>query len=167
MPIVSCKFCSKSFSSKPSWILKGFGKFCSASCHHQSLRSGKEVKCFICGKDSYKTLKALKNSKSKKYFCGKSCQTKWRNSEFIGKKHSNWTTGEYSYRSVLKRNGVIPVCKLCKTKDRRILAVHHIDENHSNNEIKNLTWLCHNCHFLVHHDNVEKQKLFSMLNIEG
>lgn len=163
MPTVKCRCCSKEFYSKPSWIRKGFGKFCSALCHHESQKNGEIVNCFICKKKTYKTLKALKSSKSRKYFCGKSCQAKWRNTEFIGEKHANWTTGEYAYRSILRRHKIVQVCTLCRTKDVRVLAVHHIDENHYNNDVQNLTWLCHNCHFLVHHDNLEKQKLLSKL----
>jgi predicted HNH restriction endonuclease len=59
--------------------------------------------------------------------------------------------GRYSYRSVLTRNGITKVCNSCKTKDERILAVHHIDKDKFNNSLENLVWLCHNCHFLVHH----------------
>jgi len=58
----------------------------------------------------------------------------------------------------MTRNDIVQVCFRCRTKDKRILAVHHIDETHLNNDIKNLAWLCHNCHYLVHNDKVEKQK---------
>jgi predicted HNH restriction endonuclease len=43
------------------------------------------------------------------------------------------------------------VCVLCKVSDKRILAVHHKDNNRKNNKVENLVWLCHNCHILVHH----------------
>jgi predicted HNH restriction endonuclease len=38
----------------------------------------------------------------------------------------------------------------------RVLAVRHIDQNHKNNNVENLAWLCHNCHHLVHNDKVEQ-----------
>ncbi len=152
MPLIKrCKICDKVFQTKPFFVNNGGGKYCSVVCHHRGLRKGKVVKCNSCDKEVYKSLKALKNSKSKKYFCSKSCQTKWRNSEFIGSKHANWQHGKYSYRSVLARNGITKICNSCKIKDRRVLAVHHIDKNKLNNDVENLMWLCHNCHFLVHH----------------
>ncbi len=151
MPAVRCKICAIQFYAKPSWLKRGHGKYCSAKCQHESRKNGKIVNCFICNMPVYKTQKALKHSMSKKYFCSKSCQTKWRNAEFIGPKHANWKNGRYSYKSVLKRHGVLPICRLCKTRDTRILAVHHVDQNRTNNKTANLAWLCHNCHFLVHH----------------
>ena len=88
--------------------------------------------------------------RNKKYFCSKSCQTKWRNTEFVGEKHGNWKGGEFTYRDILKRNKTPEICKICFSSDSRVLAVHHIDKNHKNNNIENLVWLCHNCHHLVH-----------------
>ena len=55
------------------------------------------------------------------------------------------------------------ICKRCGLDDKRVLAVHHIDQNHFNNKPENLTWLCQNCHFLVHHDKVEKQKFLAKI----
>ena len=150
MPIVNCRRCSESFKAKLSWLKKGHGVFCSSACQYADARKGKMIKCSICGKEAYKKPKALERSKSGKFFCGKSCQTKWRNSEFILEKHPNWKNGRNAYRSVMKCSKSPKVCTLCSTTDSRILAVHHIDENRTNNNIENLVWLCHNCHHLVH-----------------
>ena len=162
MPKVDCKICKINFYAKPSWLKKGWGKYCSQKCQREGQKTGKVVSCFICGKGTYKTGKGLKGSKSKKYFCNKSCQTIWRNTiEFIGPKHPNWTGGNSSeiYRGILKRTGRKEICMLCKTKDKRILVAHHIDHNHHNNKSENLMWLCHNCHFLVHHHIQEGKKI--------
>lgn len=159
MPLIKkCKICKKEFKTKPFFVKNGAGKYCSVKCHYVGLKTGKMIPCAVCGKETYKTLKALRISKSKKYFCTRSCQTKWRNALYVGSKHSNFRTGEYAYRSMLDRYGVPKFCRLCKTKDVRVLAVHHIDENHSNNKLNNLAWVCHNCHHLVHHYENEKQK---------
>lgn len=163
MPIVLCKICSKKFYGKPFFLKRGHAKYCSQECMRIGSRTGKIVKCSLCDKEVYKTKKALRVSKSKTYFCTKSCQTKWRNSIFIGAKHSNYKNGLYSYRSVLSRHKVPKVCKLCKTNDVRLLAVHHIDHIRNNNSISNLVWLCHNCHFLVHHDKDEEKKFMETL----
>jgi len=149
---VNCQNCDKEFYVKPNRILRGWGKYCSKTCQHIGAKNGKTLACLICGKEVYRSLKDQGRSKSNKFFCSKSCQTIWRNSEiFIGKKHANWKTGEYSYRDALKRAPVLPYCLKCNTNDTRVLAVHHKDRNRSNNNISNLIWLCHNCHYLVHH----------------
>jgi len=158
MPVVKCKICPNDFYVKPSHLKMGYGKYCSSKCQYQGRKTGKIVGCFICEKETYKSQKALNGSLSKKYFCSKSCQTKWRNTEFIGSKHANFIHGHASYRSILGRHKIPKICALCNIRDSRILAVHHLDENHKNNELENLSWLCHNCHFLVHHDSLEKQK---------
>ncbi len=168
MPVLNCKKCSKTFYGKPSLISKGQAKYCSLPCRYEDRKLGKNIKCDLCGKESYKQLKAIKNSKSKKFFCSKSCQTVWRNKEFVGEKHKNWKEGLFAYRSVLDRNKIEKTCTLCRTEDLRILAVHHIDKNRKNNNVSNLAWLCHNCHFLVHHskqDSLKFQK--NMLTYRG
>ncbi len=152
MPIVKCLICLKEFYGKPYFLKIGQAKYCSQKCMRLASRTGKVVTCHSCGKEVYKTKKALRVSKSKTYFCTKSCQTKWRNSVFVGPKHANWIDGRNSYKSVMLRNKVPKICKLCKNKDSRVLAVHHLDHDRKNSNLSNLIWLCHNCHFLAHHD---------------
>lgn len=164
MPLVKkCKVCEASFRTKPFFVKNGGGKYCSKECHYKGLRKGKVITCFICNKESYKSPQSIRRSESKKYFCSKSCQTKWRNQEFVGEKHANFTEGMYSYRSVLNRHKILQICRLCKDKDKRVLAVHHVDKNRKNNKLSNLAWLCHNCHFLVHHYDVERSKFMETL----
>ena len=164
MPIMKCKNCNKDFYSKPFLVRNGGGKYCSLKCKYKGTRKGKEVSCHTCGQAVYKPLGRLKRSKSKYYFCTKSCQTIWRNTEFIGPKHANWRHGGSAYRSVLDRNKISKSCTLCGSEDARILAVHHVDRNKLNNRINNLAWLCHNCHHLVHHDSVEGQRFLVKFN---
>ena len=159
MPHLQCTRCRKEFYAKPSALKQGWGKYCSPTCQYEGRKKGVVIKCLICNKERYRSKGVLAKSKSGKYFCSRSCQTKWRNSIFIGKKHANWKNGEYAYRSILTRHRIPKMCKLCNSPDERILAVHHIDHNHKNNILQNLTWLCHNCHFLVHHYSEEKIKL--------
>lgn len=163
MPNVTCKKCGKQFYAKPNWIKIGWGKYCSRNCVFKSQMKGKWTNCFICKKSVYKSPKALTRSKSGNFFCSKSCQTIWRNSVFVGENHANWKTGENSYKEILLRSNIVQVCKRCRVKDARILAVHHLDRNRHNNKVENLMWLCHNCHFLIHHDKVEDKKLMEAL----
>ena len=152
-----CDNCSNVFYVKPSWLKKGFGKFCSRGCQHKASRKGKEMPCYECGAPTYKQPKDLKRSKSKRYFCSKSCQTVWRNQLYIWNCHKNFTTGESTYRAAMKRSDKEKRCQHCKTNDFRVLAVHHVDKNRENNRLENLAWLCHNCHYLVHHYEGERE----------
>lgn len=156
--IKQCGVCGKDFKTKQFYIHKGQGKFCSTACKGVATRNGREYSCHSCGILIYRAQGRLKKSSSGKMFCSRSCQTKWRNQEFIGPKHANWIHGRSAYQSVLRRNRVPEQCSLCKTLDKRVLAVHHIDRNRLNNELQNLVWLCHNCHFLVHHYGAGKAK---------
>ena len=164
MPWVNCKICAKNFYAKPNHLEKGWGTHCSQKCNAEDRKKhGKVVTCYVCKKPVYKTPRALKHSKSGNYFCTKSCQTIWRNSMvYIGENHPNWKDGgSRHYRDILKRSRQKESCRLCKTSDARILAVHHLDHNHSNNKLENLAWLCHNCHYLIHHHADERQRLYS------
>jgi len=151
MPRIQCAICSNTFYAKPSHIAKGWARYCSKNCQYKGQSTGSMLPCNTCGKPTYKTLTDLRRSKSKLFFCSNSCQTSWRNTRYSGIKHSNWTTGESSYRQILGRADIPKECCKCHTKDTRILAVHHKDKNRDNNTLVNLMWLCHNCHYLVHH----------------
>ena|SRR3989338_2966261 len=168
MPIVKCHICGNSFYAKPNWLKKGWGKYCSAECRSRAQFNGRNVKCFICDKEIYRSLKGLGRSKSNKFFCTKRCQTIWRNTIlFSGESHSNWKYGEYASRRILKTTGKELICNLCETKDARVLIVHHIDKNRHNNKAANLAWLCHNCHYLVHHFDDERGKLVNLLDMKN
>jgi 5-methylcytosine-specific restriction endonuclease McrA len=161
---VKCKKCRKTFYVKPCFIKLGFGKFCSRKCHFNNT-SGVFLKCNTCGHEIYRMQSKIKRSKSGKFFCNKSCQTKWRNVEFSGKKHLGWKDGKSMYRVIIEKSGTQVVCKLCGEKDKRVLAVHHIDKDRKNNKIENLVWLCFNCHSLVHYDRLEEERLLKEMVI--
>ncbi len=155
MAIQACTICESKFYVKPSHLKLGWGKYCSKTCQYSGQRTGKEFSCFVCKKNIYRMLKDIKNSKSGKYFCSKSCQTTWRNSFFSGDKHKNWNGGTASYKGILTKSGAVQICAKCQNEDKRILAVHHKDKNRKNNAVSNLIWLCHNCHYLIHHHKDE------------
>ncbi len=152
MPQAFCGVCSVEFYVKPSHLKIGWGKYCSNRCKAKSQTKGISIACDICQTVTYRLASQLKRSKSGKYFCSKTCQTKWRNSFFSEEKHPNWTGGETAYRSILQRRSIPKECACCKLADKRILAVHHLDKNRKNNHESNLLWVCHNCHYLLHHD---------------
>jgi len=162
MTIVKCGICSKVFYTKPSWVKLGGGKYCSRKCSDLARRKGKMVKCFICGKEIYRSLEDLKNSKSQNYFCSRKCSLSWNNTLHIGADSVNWKGGRFCYKNILSRAGVEKKCVLCGENNSKLLSAHHIDQNRSNNTVKNLVWLCQNCHFLVHHYELEKQRLLKI-----
>ena len=161
---VQCKFCTKEFLIKPSHHKYGWGVYCSNKCKFQAQFKGKIVNCSNCGKEVYRSPKKIDRSKSKKYFCTKSCQTIWRNNFFVGDKSVRWTSGISTYRNILLRTGEKPKCKLCDVTDSRILSVHHKDHIRTNNDISNLVWLCFNCHYLLHHDEAIDFKMRNTVN---
>ena len=80
---------------------------------------------------------------------------------FIGKNHPQWKNGKGAYREMMLRSKKKRHihCTRCGFNDIRALLVHHKDRNRENNALKNLVWLCHNCHYLVHHYKEELEKL--------
>src|SRR3989344_6970676 len=101
-----CKICKKIFYAKPNWIEKGWGKYCFKQCQFTGQKNGEFRSCFVCKKEVYRSRKDLKSSKSKKYFCGKSCQTIWRNATvYAGTDHPNWKGGERVYKNIMIRSG--------------------------------------------------------------
>ena len=160
MPTVHCTLCKKPFYAKPRHLKIGWGKFCSQNCQFQSKRNGKDVPCAVCEKPIYRTPRNFKHSKSGLFFCNKACFAIWKNKHLIvGEKHSRWKNGENAYRNIIKRSGTPVICGRCGENDPRILLVHHVDGNRQNNALKNLMWLCHNCHFLIHHYDKERGAL--------
>jgi hypothetical protein len=162
MAHVKCKICTKKFYAKPSHLKRGWCKYCSIECRNKSQFNGKTVACSQCGKKVYRSLARLRRSKSKKYFCTKSCQTIWRNSVYKRERHANWKTGRTSYRDILEKSGRKKICVLCKTTDERVLTAHHQDHNRDNNDLTNLVWLCLNCHHLIHTDDKIDKKIKNM-----
>ena len=97
------------------------------------------LKCAYCGKE-FQKLKSKLVAISGKYFCSHTCSNRYKNISIFNPFNS------LAYR----RNAFLVQphkCALCGwDKDERVLQVHHIDENHNNNDISNLIILCPNCH---------------------
>lgn len=161
MPIVSCQHCAKEFTAKPSWLKRGEGKYCSSVCAHGVRKSGAVVACYRCGIEVYKQQKSL--LKAVRHFCSRECSTLWHNSTYVGALHKNFKRGEYAYREALARTGLEKKCALCGMEEKAVIIVHHLDKNRKHNEPHNLTWLCRNCHYLVHHYESEHMRLMNKL----
>jgi len=163
MENIKCDLCKNEFRRKRSQILLAKKHYCSTKCHNLDKRKGKIIVCFVCKRKVYKKNKDIDNSKNKKYFCSVKCSNQWLGSKNQGKNHPNWINGKSVYKNILKRTDISRFCRMCGEKDTRILVVHHIDQNRENNALTNLAWLCHNCHFLVHHYIKDLDKFNNLL----
>lgn len=157
MPWFNCQVCGYQAYVKPSHQKSGYGKYCSRKCRAESQKNGDKFKCSICHKELYRSIKGQRRSRSGTFFCSKSCQAVWRNLTYVGQNHANWKGGITTYRRTLQRSDTKSICAKCKSDDTRVLVAHHKDRNRKNNSLSNLIWLCHNCHYLVHHYKSESQ----------
>ena len=153
MVIRKCKVCGKNIQVKKSHLKRGWGKYCSKKCQTKAQFNGKWLQCDYCGKKIYRTPRDFKKSKSKKFFCSRNCHCSWENeNRRCGENSPNWITGHNIYRRLLKKYGKAEKCSICGIVDKRVLVVHHRDSDRKNNKLKNLEWLCRNCHCIVHLD---------------
>jgi HNH endonuclease len=147
----TCLLCGEEFD-RPRGTLRGEWEFhCCQPCLQWGVLAGEIKQCHFCSASVYRSACEIKKSRSQLFFCDHSCRAAWTNRLRAGENHPNWKKGEGAYRDILLRASTEPVCERCGNDDPRVLAVHHIDQDRTNNRLENLAWLCHNCHFLVHH----------------
>lgn len=111
------------------------------------------VKCEWCGilheKIESKVMRAIRNNH--KIYCGKPCM---KEAQAYNKKNKPKVTeaakkGNRTYRKrAFAAYG--SSCKVCGYSIRKVLQVHHIDENRTNNALSNLCVLCPTHHVEVH-----------------
>jgi 5-methylcytosine-specific restriction endonuclease McrA len=94
--------------------------------------------CPVCGK----TFETRKGHKREKTTCSHSCSnTFFAEKRNIPSRYKNYKT--ICFKKWPKK------CLVCGYS--KIVSVHHLDENHSNNNPDNLIPLCMNCHEEIHH----------------
>ncbi len=158
MDNTKCLRCGLGFYAKPSQKLRGKGKYCSAKCSNECQKRGRYIPCKICDAPTWRTPANEKKSSSGVFFCSKSCQAVWRNRNFSGPSHPLWAGGVSKYREILIESGRQVLCRMCGEIDIRVLVVHHRDRNRRNSDVENLTWVCFNCHRLIHKHGVSLQE---------
>lgn len=149
--ITTCKCCSIEFNVKPSWIRKGFGKFCSIKC--RDFREPNQI-CALCKQSFYQPPSKTNRSKSGLVFCCRDHKDKaQRLSNGLSQIHpSHYRTGSYIDYRKLAFDTYGAKCNKCNYDTNvHALEVHHIDKNRTNNHITNLKVLCANCHRITHH----------------
>jgi len=101
--------------------------------------------CPVCGKwfESY-TYRGKDLNIKEKTTCGRACSNTYFRS---GKNHGNYSGKDESYRTICFAHHK-KQCVVCG--ERKIVAVHHLDENRENNSPENLVPLCPTHHQYWH-----------------
>lgn len=147
MVTVNCAKCGKEFEvelRKYNASKKENSNFyCSNECY--SHRGSQLCECANCGKLIWRTNSQIKKSKTGNVYCSRSCSTSKNNTLFkTGEDHPNYLGNNYRKKAF---DNYVHACHICNwDEDEDILEVHHINENHSDNDINNLMILCPICH---------------------
>ena len=133
-----CKTCKKEFTRA---IFSKQGDFCSMACIQRS-------PCQLCSKiiTGRKTFQG-----GEKRFCSRKCANFVHRT--LNSKKSYMPLG---FARSLRDHGKIK-CNRCGIDDICVLVVHHIDFDHSNNNINNLETVCSNCHHRIHWGEGDKR----------
>ena len=142
---VLCDICNSIFY-RQSRQLKDH--VCSPSCKSVLKGTAKRVNCDHCSKSFNRSLYKIKQSKSGKLFCSRSCKDSAQ-LYMTEIQPSHYGTGKTNYRE--KAFKELPnYCNKCGYNNPKALDVHHKDHNRANNNIDNLEILCCNCHAIEH-----------------
>jgi 5-methylcytosine-specific restriction endonuclease McrA len=165
-----CEGCGTIFTAQLRYVRIGKHKFCSYFCSSQHRPKTAEkiaLECAVCKETFYRSLnvyeKRKNTSKSCAIFCSKECKIlAHRLNNDIGYNPGNhYGTGPFDYRKYAFNNYDLRCIDCGYSKFESILEVHHLDGEHSNNDIKNLVIACRNCHTERH------RKLTPNLNYDG
>ena len=164
----SCKVCNKSFLVEKKEVNRGNGKYCSLRCNGKGRTlflkpKSPNVECGTCGKGLYRMNSRIKSSKSGFFFCDRGCLRKAQRLDGIKEIHPQHFNSDRNYRSICFRNHK-KECIICR--EDNIVAVHHYDHNHSNNDPGNLVPLCPTHHQYVHSSfsDLVKEKIDSYVS---
>jgi hypothetical protein len=107
--------------------------------------------CPVCNKE----FQTQKDHPKEKTVCSKSCS----NTHFrSGSQNPNYKESGTNYREVALRSKK-NICERCGwAKYVKVLEVHHVDRNRSNNALENLLILCPTCHRVEHYLLKKKQQ---------
>ena len=96
-------------------------------------------KCERCGKEFNITGRFIKTTVYKKRFCSNACAKA---------RDAYWDKNRKSFRRIAKK--YYGKFKCCVCNFEKIVAIHHFDGNHENNNKENLIPLCPNHHCMIH-----------------
>jgi len=156
----SCLYCGTLFETTTRETNRGNGKYCSLSCSARNRKSSPKIpntKCAKCSKEFYRNKSKKGSSKSGLFFCNRKCKDeaqKIGGLKQIMPSHYGTST---CYRTLCFKHHK-KECVVCG--EDKIVAVHHYDHNHNNNNIENLIPLCPTHHQYMHSrhkDLIEKE----------
>lgn len=152
-PNCKCESCKKDFYKKPCNIKKSKRHFCCLKCFSENSKEGEVHSCANCGKDVYRKKSQVERSLSGNVFCSKKCSTTINNSIYKSGKDSPNRRDDSP--STYRKRALEDHGESCNNDDCpfnevpvKMLDVHHIDSDRSNNHISNLEVLCVWCHVL-------------------
>lgn len=145
--LLNCECCEREICVR----VNSEHKTCSKKCF--SLLSQKDkvkLSCANCSKEVLRAQKDLGKSRSGLFFCNRKCK---ESSQMIGGlkeiQPDHYKDGASSYSDrAFRFYGT--KCKDCNINFKPLLAVHHIDGDRSNGNMKNLEVLCNNHHMMRH-----------------
>jgi hypothetical protein len=113
--------------------------------------------CPVCNKD-YET---QKDHPREKQVCSRACSNTHFRSGLNNGNYKDGGNGDPEYRKICFKN-YKKACLVCGFD--KIVEVHHIDENHNNNDPSNLIPLCPNHHKMIHMMKYKQEVLDEIKN---
>ena len=149
----NCHYCGKKVGKKVT--PGGTHHYCNRKCYQSQVKKEStftEEKCSKCDKIILRNNHQKRSSKTGLFFCSNLCKN-----VYIARK-LRWSKNPYSHRGRVKeifRQANYSCQKCGYNKDKRMLDIHHHDEDHHNNAWDNLRCVCSWCH-MQHHRGVQK-----------
>lgn len=141
---LKCLDCGFEWEAIFSAVGYGNHKHHCMQCWDRSIEEKWEEKtCSYCGETVRRLKSRVAVNKTGLFYCSRECGNRHKNVQ--REENGEWIDS----RNYRKRafNSFDHKCSICGwDQDERILEVHHIDENRSNNSIENLKILCPICH---------------------
>ncbi len=151
----ACEHCGTIFVARQYDLNRGHARFCSLKCNGAWQAANRKfnpkepnVECAECETSFYKNESAKKKSKSGLFFCSRACKDSAQRIGGIKEiMPAHYDSGLKNYRAICWRHHK-KECVVCG--EDKVVAVHHYDENHDNNDPNNLVPLCPTHHQYVH-----------------
>ncbi len=150
-PSKNCKHCFQLFSLPAKYLRRTY--YCSRSCAQHARYPKKEnnVSCATCNTEFYRATSKQRSTKSGLFFCSQSCKYK---AQRIGGIRSimpdHFGTTAKNYRLIGFRTYEAECVGCGYNHHPKVLDVHHIDCDRSNNSPDNLLICCPTCHREYH-----------------
>lgn len=144
---LSCDECHLPFLKRKSFVAEK--NYCSRQCAKSAQVTSCEYKCDLCSELFTRKPSALAKSKSGLLFCTRKCKDEAQRiennfTEMHPPHYGQFSSNRYRDTAYAVFPKVCMACGWCKYK--KLMEVHHLDSDRSNNDISNLAVLCPICH---------------------